>query len=125
MLFVRVTRLNVFLKRHAVLPVCNRSVAQQRSVVQKEEESMNIPGFYAEASLEKSDGKYRVTTSRSGSGDLVHPSLLRIPRIPILTSPGVDWGCYEICAQHCSSASNLQACQRDCLNQCGRTFTIF
>ena len=87
---------------------------------------MNTPGFYAKASLEKSTGKYPGTTNGLlGSRPLVRPSFFRIPRIPILTSPGVDWGCYEICAQHCSFSQNLQACQRSCLNQCARNFPIW
>jgi hypothetical protein len=84
---------------------------------------MNMPGFYANASLYGRAKNYRGTSNgSSGSGLLVRPSSFRIPHIPISISPGVDWGCYEICAQHCSFSQNLQACQRNCLNQCARYY---
>lgn len=72
---------------------------------------MNLPGFSAPASIYKANGHYRMrgTTSKDG-GCLVRPAaLFRIP-----WCVGLNWGCYSICAERCTS----QACEQNCENQC-------
>jgi hypothetical protein len=86
---------------------------------------MSIPRFNAEASIYQTNDSYRRITNGPATGrPLVYPSLFRIPFPHLPIGGGINWGCYEICAQGCAFTQNFQACQRNCLNQCTYEFPL-
>ena len=86
---------------------------------------MNIPGFYADASIQKSSETHRGASEKHERSGGVVPSILsaRLHHIPF--GSGINWSCYEMCvAQNCFQFQNLQTCQRNCLNQCTESFPV-
>jgi hypothetical protein len=69
-------------------------------------EGIRLPGFKAEAAIQKAGGLYRTTDMRS--------SVLASAVI----TPAIDWNCLATCAPSCLSCGTSVSCWASCAAGC-------
>lgn len=82
---------------------------------------MSVPGFAGDASLNMITSRYREQFAGYDGANTVYPAMLHLP-IKGGLCEGLNWPCYQNCAERCVTPECQQACVDRCIYYfpCGR-----